>query len=90
MSLVVRAIESEKGSLVNRAFAIHAIKKDPDNPDKGNVEQLVKIVSAEDYPKLTPSSKVVYVEGQVGSACRNSGLIVRTGQDVVGFIECKL
>jgi hypothetical protein len=79
MSFVVRPIEFERGRLLQRAWGINAVN--------GSSERNLAIVSVEDHPHLTPSSQIVYVEGQVGSACRNSGFLVKAGDNVVDFIE---
>ena len=79
MSYVVRPLEQERGRALLRAWSINSVD--------GLKERSLMIVDRDRHPDLGTSSKLVYVEGQKGSVCRNSGFLVKTGDAVVDFIE---
>jgi hypothetical protein len=79
MSFVVRRVEKERGCDLLKAWSINSID--------GHRERTLLIVSQDEYPELNGSSQLVYVQGQKGSVCRNSGFLVNGGRS---FIACNL
>ena len=79
MSFVVRPLEQERGRSLLKAWSINSLD--------GQKERSILIVSQDEYPDLNGSSELVYVEGQKGAACRNSGFLVNGG---LAFIACNL
>lgn len=80
MSYVVRQFVQERGTELLRAWSINAVDH------KGNERPLV-VVPPDKCPSLNASSELVYVQGQRGSVCKNSGFFVNGHKD---FIACNL